>query len=139
VSATLVSSTSIMIYAFIRATLGTGGAAVLDFYVANSLWINGLIFVYAFLVVLARRTFDLSRKSLIASLQGQYGTQFEEKKAKSVLTMLRKTSIPWDEALGSSSFPFVTPPGSIRIYPRNLATLQRFLPLEALAELLAKP
>ena len=128
-----------MIFSFIRATLGTSGTAVLDFYIANSIWINGLIFLYAFVVVLARRAFDLSRQSLIASLQSQYGQQFEQKRLGSVLKTLKKTSIPWDQALGRSSFPFMTPPDSIWIYPKNLATLQKLLPLEKLAELLMKP
>jgi hypothetical protein len=89
-------------------------------------------------VVLARRTFDLSRESLVASLQSQYGAQFDQKRPGAILKVLGKSSIPWDQALGRSSFPFMTPPGSIWIYPKNLATFQRFLPLEKLAELLKK-
>ncbi len=133
------STQTTMIFSFIRATLGTSGTAVLDFYIANSIWINGLIFLYAFLVVLARRTFDLGRQSLIASLQSQCGQQFEQKRPGSILKKLKKISIPWEKALGHSSFPFMTPPGSIWIYPKNRATLQKLLPLEKLAELLMKP
>ena len=128
-----------MIYAFIRATLGTSGAAVLDFYIANSIWINGLILLYALLVVFARRSFDLCRQLLLSSLQSRYGHQFEQKGSGFVLKTLKKTSIPWEQALGHGSFPFMTPPGSIWIYPKNLTTLQKLLPLEKLAELLMKP
>ena len=136
VTTTLVDPKSIMIYAFIRATLGTAGAAVLDFYVANSLWINGLILLYALLVVFARRTFDLCQQGLVSSLQDQYGMQFQKQKSAPLLRILKTASIPWEHALGRSSFPFMTPPGSIRVYPKNLETFQRFLPLEKLAELL---
>lgn len=128
-----------MIYSFIRGMLGTSGDAVLDFYIAYSLWINGLIFLYAFLVVLARHTFDLSRQSLIISLQGEYSQKFEQKRPGAVLKALKKISIPWDQALRCSSFPLISPPGSIRIYPKNTATLQKLLPLEKVAELLMKP
>ncbi|HLO16023.1 MAG TPA: hypothetical protein VK206_14415 [Anaerolineales bacterium] len=126
-----------MIYAFIRATLGPLGVAVLDFYIANSIWINGLILLYALLVVLARHTFERSCQSLIRVLQSQYGQQFEQGKQKSILKTLKKISIPWDQAVGSSSFPFMASPGSIRIYPKNASTFQRLLPLEKLAELLS--
>jgi hypothetical protein len=136
---TLIDPKSLMIYSFIRATLGTSGAAVLDFYIANGIWINGLIFLYALLVVFARRTFDLSCQSLIASLQSRYGQQFEKSRPRSVLKTLKKINIPWDKALGGSSFPFIAPHGSIWIYPKNIATLQKLLPLEKLAELLMKP
>jgi hypothetical protein len=127
-----------MIDAFIRGMLGTGGSAVLDFYLAHSIWINGLILLYALLVVLARRSFDLSSQSLIHSLRSKYGSQFERRGAGAVLKMLEKMSIPWDQALGNSPFPFLTPPGSIWIYPKSPVTLQKFLTLEQLAEHLAK-
>ena len=126
-----------MIYAFIRATLGPIGVAVLDFYIANSLWINGLVLLYGLLVVLAQRSFERSCQTLVGDLQSQYGQQFQQKSPKSVLNTLKKISIPWDRALGSSSFPLMTPPGSIRIYPKSLRTFQRFLPLEKLAELVS--
>lgn len=127
-----------MINLFIRGTLGPLGVTALDFYIANSLWINGLILLYALMVVLARRSFELSRQSLIHSLQSKYGAQFEHRKPEAVLKMLKKLSIPWDQALLSSTFPLITPPGSIRVFPKKLATLQKFLPLEILAQYLAK-
>jgi hypothetical protein len=128
-----------MIDGFIRATLGTSGAAILDFYIANSVWINGLILLYALLVVLARRTFDRSRQSLIASLQSRHGQQFEGRKPGAILKLLGMIPIPWDQALANSSFPFMTPPGSIWLYPRSPATLHKLLPPEKLAELLLEP
>jgi hypothetical protein len=127
-----------MIDGFIRGMLGTSGKAILNFYIANSIWINGLILFYALVVVLARRAFDASRQSLIASLQRQYGERFERKGPGSVLGALKKISIPWDQALEHTSFPLLSPPGSMWIYPKNPATLQKLLPLETLAELLLK-
>ncbi len=136
VTTALVDPKTTMIFAFIRSTLGTFGNTLLDFYIANSIWINGLILLYALLVVVSRRSFDLSRQLLLSSLQSQYGQQFQKKRPESVLKTLKKTSIPWEEALRRTSIPFVTPPGSIRIYPKNLETFQKFMPLEKLAELL---
>ena len=135
----LVDPQTTMIYSFIRGMLGTTGDILLDFYIANSLWINALILLYAILVAVARHTFDMSRRSVIAFLESQYGQQFEQKKPGSVLKVLHRINIPWDQALGQSGFPFMTPPGSIWIYPKNSATFQRLLPLEKLAELLMKP
>lgn len=132
----LVNPKTTMIFAFIRSTLGTSGTALLDFYITNSIWINGFILLYALLVVLSRRSFDLSMQLLLSSLQSQYSQQFQKKGPGSVLKTLQKTSIPWEEALGRTSIPFMTPPGSIRIYLKNLETFQKFVPLEKLAELL---
>ena len=125
-----------MIFGFIRSTIGTFGNALLDFYIANSIWLNGLLLLYALLVVFSRRSFDLSQQLLLSSLQSQYGKQLQKKRPGSVLKMLKETKIPWEEALQRTSIPFMTPPGSIRIYRKNLETFQKFVSLEKLAELL---
>ena len=125
-----------MIYEFIRATLGTFGDVLLDFYIANDIWINGLVLLYGLLVVLARHSFNLGQQLILSSLQSQIGREFRQKNSGAILKTLKNTNIPWEVALKRSSFPFMTPPGSIRIYWKNLNTFQRFLPPEKLAELL---
>lgn len=137
-SAAPVTLKDIMIYAFIRGILGTSGDIILDFYIANGLWINTLILLYGVLVMLARRSFILCQQLLVSSILSQYSQQFERKKTSSILKILQGASMPWEQALKTSIFPFVAPPGSIRIYPKNLRTLQRLMPLEKLAELLTK-
>lgn len=127
-----------MIDGFIRGTLGPLGVTILDFYIANSIWINGLILLYGLLVVLARRSFELSRQSLISALQSQHPQQFEHKKLASVLNTLKKINIPWEQSLESSSFPLIAPPGSILVYPKKLETFQKLLPLDKLAEILTR-
>lgn len=127
-----------MIDSFVRGLLGTSGSMLLDFYVANSLWINGLVLLYALGVVLARRAFDRSRHVLIALLRRDYAQHFEQRSASSVLNTLKRIPIPWEQAAAGSSFPFITPPGSFRVHRKSPAALQRLLPLEALAELLIR-
>jgi len=125
-----------MVDAFVRSMIGSWGNALLDFYLANSLWINLLVLLYALLVVLSRRNFDLSLQSLIFSLQKEYGGQFAQKGPGSILNLLKKADIPWSGSLSKSSLPFITPPGSLWLYPKNIQTLQKFITLEKLVELL---
>lgn len=125
-----------MIDGFIRGMLGSSGTAILDFYISNSFWINALILLYALAVVLSRRAFESSRQSLLAALQGKYGARLEHRGRDSMVGLLKKISIPWDQALMQIPFPFLSPPGSFRIYRKNPATLQKLLPLEELADLL---
>ncbi len=127
-----------MIIGLIRGTIGTWGSAILDFYVSNGLWINGFILLYALLVVLARRAFDLGWQSLVTSLQSQQGRQFVGKNWKSMIKAMESSNLPWDRVLGRNWFPFMTPPGSIWIYPKNRETFQKLLTPERLALLLPK-
>ena len=95
-----------MIDSFIRGILGPLGSRVLDFYIANGLWINGLLLLYALLVVFARRTFDLGRQSLVESIQKEYGPQIEHRKSESILKVLKHIRIPWERAIDPATHSF---------------------------------
>ncbi len=125
-----------MVNFFIRSMIGSWGNVILDYYIANSFWINALLLLYALLVVFARMNFDLSLRSLVAMLQNQYAGQLAQKNSGGLLNKLKKGKIPWDEALATAQFPFMTPPGSYWVYPKNSKIFQKFTPIEKLAELL---
>jgi len=127
-----------MVDATIRSMIGSWGNIVLDYYIANSLWINAILFLYALLVILSRRNFDASTRSLITGLRKQHGEQISKKSPGSILNILKKAVIPWNESLSSSPFPFITPPGSYRLYLKNKQTFQKFVPLEKLVDLLQR-
>lgn len=125
-----------MIDAFIRSMIGSWGNAILDFYITNSLWINALLLFYALLVVLSRHNFDNSLQLLIILLQGKYGEQISKKSSSSLLKMLKKADIPWENSLSKSMLPFITPPGSLWLYPKNPKNFQKLVTTEKLATFL---
>jgi hypothetical protein len=125
-----------MVNAFIRSMIGSWGNVILDFYLANGFWINGLLLLYALLVVFSRRNFDNSLQLLLFSLQKEFGEQFAKKGPGSLMEILKKAAIPWAAALTKSPLPFITPPGSFRLYPKNAQTFQKFITLEKLVDLL---
>ncbi len=125
-----------MINVIIRSMIGTWGNVLLDQYIANGFWINGLILLYALLVILSRRNYDNNLRSLVIELQNLYGDQIAKKGAGSILAKLKNSPIPWEGSLKISAFPFLTPPGSVRLYQNNPQNFEKFVPLETLAELL---
>ncbi len=127
-----------MIDAFIRSILGDWGNVLLDFYIANSLWINGIILLYALLVVLAHRNYKQITSSVVLFLNEKYGSQLQKKGKGSLVQMVKKARIPWKVILKKSWIPFITPPGSIRLYLSNEKTIDKLLPLEKIAELTQK-
>ena len=127
-----------MIDAFIRSILGNWGNVLLDFYIANSLWINGIILLYALLVVLAHRNYKQITSSVVLFLNEKYGSQLQKKGKGSLVQMVKKARIPWNVILKKSWIPFITPPGSIRLYLSNEKTIDKLLPLEKIADLTQK-
>ena len=116
--------------------IGSWGNVALDFYIANSLWINGFFLLYALIVVLARRNFDNGNLLLINSIQKQYGEKLSGKSTASILSILKKISIPWNEAITKTALPLIAPPGSIWVYPQSIKNFQKFIKIENLVELL---
>jgi len=49
-----------MINAFIRSSIGSLGRAIMDFYIENSLIINAIILMYAFLVFIGHRNYYIA-------------------------------------------------------------------------------
>lgn len=127
-----------MIDAFVRSILGDWGSVALDFYIANSLWINGIILVYALLVVLSHRNFKRVTRNVLSFLHEKYGSQLQKKGKGSLVQMMKKANIPWDDILNRKWNPFLTPPGSIRLFLNNQKSIEKLLPLEKIAELIKK-
>jgi hypothetical protein len=127
-----------MVYTLIRSYLGNWGGAVLDFYSANSLWINVCLLLYALLVFLGRRNYRLIAFSLTNGLYSKYKTQLDKKNRKQLGAVLKRLEVPWDESLKVSRFPFVTPPGGLRLYLKNTKTLRNLFPDEKLLDALVE-
>ena len=125
-----------MIDAFIRSFIGEWGSALLDFYIENSLWINGILLLYVLLIVLSRRNYRIVLYSLCVSLNTKYQSQVKGKDRNQLVRILSNIEIPWDDALKSSSFPMITSPRGLLPKYKNIKTLQRLYSNETLVETL---
>lgn len=125
-----------MINIIVRSFLGHWGGQVLDFYIANSLWINGLLLLYFLLVVLGRRNYRVILFSLVKGLEGKQTIKPGNKNAKQIGAALKKQEIPWEVGLRASAFPFITPPQGFRIYLKSQKRIQDLIPREILVDTL---
>jgi hypothetical protein len=127
-----------MVDTVIRGMLGTWGQALYDFYLQYSLYINAALLIYAVLIVLARRNYHLIQRALLQSLKNQYPALIDRKTEKQIAAALKKQSIPWEQAIQASRYPFLTTSHGITPHIKNIPTLQRLFPLETLAGLLTR-
>lgn len=125
-----------MIDAFIRSFLGDWGSTLLDFYLENSLWINGILLLYVLIVVLSRRNYRITLYSLCNNLKAKYNAQVNGKNRKQLERTLNRIEIPWDEALKSSSFPLIASPKGLLPHYKSTKTLQHLYPNETLVDTL---
>lgn len=123
-----------MIDALVRRYLGTSGSVVLDFYVQYSLWINGLLFLYVLLVILARRNYGQVVKYILSDFIQQHGDKLSRKSPKEIRALLLKWKIPWENGMQAGWFPFISTPRGILLYLKSGRTFKKIFPVEVLVE-----
>ena len=124
-----------MVDVVVRGFLGGPGVALLDFYLAQSLWINGLLILYVALVAIGRRNYRLLRRCLLTQLELELGGNQQTR--RQIERRLGKMELPWDTVLAASRFPLVALPSGWLLRPKNRRTLQAFFTPQKLTELLA--
>lgn len=97
-----------MIFAFVRSLIGSIGRLIMDFYIANSLIINSVILLYAFVIFLSRRNYFFILNIILREI----GIYDEEKKAikKKQISNSDFMNIKWDSVKSRVKFPFITLP-----------------------------
>ncbi|MCD4673921.1 MAG: hypothetical protein K8R77_14765 [Anaerolineaceae bacterium] len=119
----------------VRSTLGSWGSALLDFYLANSFWINGIILLLILLNVLGRRTYAAILTALISQISEN---DFDIRKGNSVPQMqkiLDAAEISWDALAQTGWYPLIAVPGKTLPVVKNSENLKKIFNAEHLVEL----
>jgi len=127
-----------MIDALVRKFLGTAGSGLLDFYLQNNFWINAILFVYALLVVFARRNYFQVAQSILADFIREHGDNLAKKSPKQIRGLLLKWKIPWENGVQAGWFPFISAPQSILLCLKSDKTFQKLFPIDVLVETIVR-
>ena len=123
-----------MIDALVRRFLGTAGSGLLDFYLEYSFWINAILFIYAMLVVFARRNYGQVARFILADFIQEHGDRLAKKSPKEIRALLLKRKIPWGNGMQAGWFPFVSSPQGILLHLKSDRTFQKIFPIDVLVE-----
>jgi hypothetical protein len=118
--------------------LGPWGQRLLDFYLANSLWINGLILLYFAVLFASRWNYRKAQAAILAGLQARYPATTGKKAARDIRARLDQDGAPWEEGLRATAWPFIAGPRGLLPRLKNARALQQLFPLDALATLYAE-
>lgn len=124
-----------MIDIIVRSFIGDLGGKILDFYLEYSLIINGIILLYFLFIILGRRNYNFVLNKVIEFLGVEHKSLFT-KNRNYVINNLKGIEIPWLDIINSVSFPFLTPPGSFRLYIKNPENIKELYSDEVLANII---
>jgi len=122
-----------MIKAFIEATAGDLGRALLDFYLTNSIPINIVVAAYGLVMVMSWTNTVNMRKRLLYAMLLQMTSREDIKADAKVKRILKEISIPWEEVLNRARFPLIAARAGLIPYPKTIGRLQEIIPPEELA------
>lgn len=111
---------------------------MLDFYLQNSLWINLVLFIYAMLVVFARRNYFQVEDRLLTAFIQEHGDKLARKSRDEIRALLMKWNIPWGSGMQAGWFPFISTPQGFLLRMKCEETFQKIFPIDVLVETLVK-
>jgi hypothetical protein len=123
-----------MIYAYIRSLIGSFGRALMDFYIQNSLWINGLILGYALIVVFAHRNYFIALEKIITHLRAS--DEKFQKRGLVKITANDYKKLDWQSIRQLIKFPLISAPKSWGLAISSAETLKKEFSLEKINEFL---
>ena len=98
----------IMIDAITRGILGEFGSAILDFYQQNALWINIILFAYAFILWRAKIAYTKVKDALLVDLEQKFGEQIYQKDFVWFQKILQKNEPDWQHLADTTQNPLIS-------------------------------
>lgn len=124
-----------MINAIIRGTLGTAGNAILDFYLANAMWINGIFLIYALIVLLGKLSVNKLDRALKEKLIQEHGEDVRGKNASWYKKTFTRQELDWAWLSHQSRIPLLSTKGSVVFKIKNMENLRAIYTPERMAGL----
>lgn len=124
-----------MVDAFIRSSLGNFGNAVLDFYLENALWINGLILLYALVVALGNIARQKMNMELRHYLTEAYGENLNKKSASWFRKNFERNEPDWNRLLNATWIPILSRKGAFSFKLKSIVFVKEVFTPEYIAAL----
>jgi hypothetical protein len=127
-----------MFDAIIRGTLGNFGSAILDFYIANALWINTALLAYALILVVAKRGYHRIKEIIKYELIQHYGEGFSEKNERNFIKAVRRFQFDWQALAKETKIPILSTEKAVYFRFKSPAFLKKHFTPEKIYSLFSE-
>jgi len=114
-----------MFDAIIRGSLGEIGSVILDFYIQNALWINGILLLYAIILMFARRGYSEIKKTIIREFTNHYGESIYGKSEKNFRKSMEQLQLNWESIAKQTRMPIISIDKSLFFKIKSPAMLRK--------------
>lgn len=110
----------------------------MDFYLHNSLLVNGLLFAYVLLVLFARRNYFHVAECILADFFEKHGEKLKRKSPNEIRALVLRWKVPWEGGMRAGWFPFVSYPQGLLLRFKSSRTFQKIFSTDALVEIIVR-
>ncbi len=127
-----------MIDAIIRGMLGEAGSALLDLYLENAFWINGIVFIYAAVLLIAKQGYRKIVSAIRSAMINRFGEDIENKNETWYKKVLEKNALDWEEIAHQTWIPIFSTKGALGFRIKKPDLLEKHFTPEIIQEELEK-
>ena len=127
-----------LIDTIIRGSLGKLGTALLDFYIQNALWINGLILIYVIILVLANQARKKIEDGVKQFFQNEFGQDLTDKGASWFAKNLERKPLDWEQLSKLTWMPIISAKKSFGFKAKSSKSLSEIFTPEYISELFSE-
>ena len=128
-----------MLENFFRDSLGSIGRAILDFYIANAIWLNFIVGGYFVALVIARQKYKTTLNVLLAQAGYKIGHTITPENLRALSKKIAANNVNWQKVILAEKYPFIAISHEYSFHMRtesNLRNMFSFDNIEAMANLL---
>ncbi|HEX7557300.1 MAG TPA: hypothetical protein VF338_11790 [Leptolinea sp.] len=125
-----------IVQGIIKGFIGNWGMKVGEFYYNNSLWINGIILLYALVIFVAWKNYRVVSDFLIQNISDQLAPKAKTWSKSEVTRNLKSIEIPWLEARKRLTIPLLAKTDYFIPTIASVETIQKLFPQDVLIKVL---
>jgi len=119
-----------IVLGIIKGFIGNWGMIVIDYYLANSLWINGILLIYALLISTCWRNYGSVKKYLINDVSNLLEPKIKSWSRAEISKNLKSSQIPWESAKKQLKIPIIAKSGSYIPRFASVEVMEKLFPKE---------
>jgi hypothetical protein len=125
-----------IVQGILKGFIGNWGMQAIDFYYEHSLWINGVILLYALVLYIAWRNYRKINEYLLQTITDQLEQKVKTWSKTEITRNLKTIEIPWEDARKKITIPLLAKSGSFLLNIASIKTIEKLFSRDVLINLL---
>jgi hypothetical protein len=125
-----------IVLGIIQGFIGKWGMNIVDFYLKNSLWINGPLLLYALVISIAWKNYQTVKTYLVGSITRQLESNVKSWSKTEITKNMKLVQIPWESTPKQIRIPLLAKSGSLKPIIASKEEIEKLFPLDVLINLI---